>query len=245
MEYDAQTGLYYYGVRYLDPVAARWMTADPALGSYLPATPTTSAALQYNENLPGMGGVFNSINLNPYHYAGNNPVKYSDPNGSIFGIDNLISGAVGLVTGAGSEIAIEAGVNVIEGKGAFSNINWKNVAVSAGVGFVAGATELGLVAEGKTAIEAAKVWKTANRALKARRAAMAAGKFRNAAKTAAIMKRATGAKQTIAKSIAAVAATKAVKTLLKQGVNAGGTSPGAGSGSGDNAPPKSATNQNQ
>jgi hypothetical protein len=28
-----------------------------------------------------MGGVFNYVNLHAYHYAGNNPVKYVDPNG--------------------------------------------------------------------------------------------------------------------------------------------------------------------
>ena len=40
-------------------------------------------ARNHNENLPGMGGVFNAINLNVYHYAGNNPVKYTDPDGKI------------------------------------------------------------------------------------------------------------------------------------------------------------------
>ena len=34
-----------------------------------------------NANLPGMGGVFNHINCDLYHYAGNNPVKYTDPDG--------------------------------------------------------------------------------------------------------------------------------------------------------------------
>lgn len=29
-----------------------------------------------------MGGVFNTVNLNLYHYAGNNPVKYTDPDGN-------------------------------------------------------------------------------------------------------------------------------------------------------------------
>ena len=28
-----------------------------------------------------MGGVFNTVNLHVYHYAGNNPVKYTDPDG--------------------------------------------------------------------------------------------------------------------------------------------------------------------
>lgn len=32
-------------------------------------------------NLPGMGGIYNSVNGNLYHYAGNNPVKYVDPDG--------------------------------------------------------------------------------------------------------------------------------------------------------------------
>ena len=32
-------------------------------------------------NLPGMGGVFNVVNLHLYHYAGNNPMKYTDPDG--------------------------------------------------------------------------------------------------------------------------------------------------------------------
>lgn len=29
-----------------------------------------------------MGGVFNTVNLHLYHYAGNNPVKYTDPDGN-------------------------------------------------------------------------------------------------------------------------------------------------------------------
>jgi hypothetical protein len=28
-----------------------------------------------------MGGVYNAVNLHVYHYAGNNPVKYKDPDG--------------------------------------------------------------------------------------------------------------------------------------------------------------------
>ena len=76
-----ETGLYYYGARYLDPKYSRWLSGDPALGDYIPKAPIDDEAKKHNENLPGMGGVFNVVNLHLYHYAGNNPVKYTDPDG--------------------------------------------------------------------------------------------------------------------------------------------------------------------
>ena len=80
-ELDEETGLYYYGARYLDPKYSRWLSGDPALGEYIPQAPVNDEAKKHNENLPGMGGVFNVVNLHVYHYAGNNPVKYVDPDG--------------------------------------------------------------------------------------------------------------------------------------------------------------------
>jgi hypothetical protein len=58
-----------------------WLSADPALGEYLPEAPVDDEARERNGKLPGMGGVFNTINLHLYHCAGNNPVKYTDPDG--------------------------------------------------------------------------------------------------------------------------------------------------------------------
>ena len=81
-ELDSETGLYYYGARYLDPRTSRWASADPALGDYVPEAPTSDEARKRNQNLPGMGGVFNLVNLAVFHYSGNNPVKFKDPTGA-------------------------------------------------------------------------------------------------------------------------------------------------------------------
>jgi RHS repeat-associated protein len=51
-ELDEETGLYYFGARYLDPQTSRWMSVDPARDGQ-----------------------------NWYSYVSNNPLKYTDPTG--------------------------------------------------------------------------------------------------------------------------------------------------------------------
>ena len=88
-------GLYYYGARYLDAKYSRWLSADPAVGEHIPQAPVNDKAKKHNEQLPGQGGVFNIVNFQLYHYAGNNPVKYTDPDGNSATLIGLITGGIG------------------------------------------------------------------------------------------------------------------------------------------------------
>ena len=54
-ELDNETGLYYYGARYLDPTGAMWLSVDPMWEKY--------------------------AGMSPYNYCGGNPVKMVDPDG--------------------------------------------------------------------------------------------------------------------------------------------------------------------
>jgi len=92
-ELDQETGLYYYGARYYDPRTSVWQSVDPILEKYMPDLDDRLAAVKQGkdyfpeQSLPGMGGVYNPMNLAGYTYSHNNPVKYVDPDGNeVYGL---------------------------------------------------------------------------------------------------------------------------------------------------------------
>ena len=105
-QFPTPQGNIYMGARYLDPKYSRWISTDPALGEYVPQAPVNDDAKKHNQNLPGMGGLFNSVNLSLFHYAGNNPVRYIDPDGrDIYNI-TIIGAGVKLIAGFGATFGI-------------------------------------------------------------------------------------------------------------------------------------------
>jgi RHS repeat-associated protein len=75
-EYDEETGLHYMSARYINPVASRWMSSDPAGWELInPMQEDDNGEFQ-------MRSGFSIVeSMNPYSYCSNNPVKYNDPNG--------------------------------------------------------------------------------------------------------------------------------------------------------------------
>lgn len=76
-EKDDETGLYYYGARYYDPLLGRFVSSDPALDWIGQEDFEEKAERSLKEYLS------DPQNLNAYTYALNNPVKHTDPEGEI------------------------------------------------------------------------------------------------------------------------------------------------------------------
>ena len=70
-EFDEETGLYYYGARYLDPTHAAWLSVDPLFEKY--------------------------VGMTPYGYCAGNPVKLVDVDGEDIYMLDEISGRLSLV----------------------------------------------------------------------------------------------------------------------------------------------------
>ena len=87
----------------------------------IPVAPIHDQARKHNESLPGMGGVFNVVNLHVYHYAGNNPVKYVDPDGNWIETGwDVTSLAAGIVAVAGVASTATGQIYITPGAAALS-----------------------------------------------------------------------------------------------------------------------------
>jgi RHS repeat-associated protein len=77
IEIDEETGLYYYGARYLDQKLSIWLSVDKPLidGTYLRGEHD--------------GGVYNSFNLAAYAYCRQNPIVFIDPDGNQVGVTDV------------------------------------------------------------------------------------------------------------------------------------------------------------
>src|SRR5699024_10698091 len=122
-EYDAETGNYYYGARYMNPKWSTFLTPDPALERY--------------------------PSISPYAYTLNNPVRYVDPTGMfVESRDDIIlkgknGNTITIPTADDNHRYIDLPFNLSESQTfdlGLGNINTNNLAVGYSIGLSAGAS---------------------------------------------------------------------------------------------------------
>jgi RHS repeat-associated protein len=105
--------LYSTNFRSLDPQLGRWWQIDPKIE-------------QGQES------------ISPYESMGNDPVRYNDPNGNIFGLDNLVGAVIGAAIEYGSQVV----ENLASGKSLGKSLTYVNGTK------IAGAAVVGLITDG-------------------------------------------------------------------------------------------------
>uniref|UniRef100_UPI000FF56FE2 RHS repeat domain-containing protein n=1 Tax=Bacteroides sp. OF04-15BH TaxID=2292281 RepID=UPI000FF56FE2 len=134
-EFDEETGLYYYGARYYEPKLGIWISTDPKQEKY--------------------------FDFSSYCYTGNNPIRFSDPNGQDwwdkvkgFGaaiVDNATGGLINIRTYAGRNVSAPKDFNAGLTAGDLASLTVGTIESGTGATMVASGTTIttvGLVAEG-------------------------------------------------------------------------------------------------
>lgn len=111
--------------RELDPQLGRWCQIDPKCDNAI------NPYANEDENAEDESKAGGLESMSPYASMGNNPIRQNDPNGDIFGIDNLIGAAVGAVVEIGTQVVS----NALSGE-KLTNISWGKVGVAAVEDFV-------------------------------------------------------------------------------------------------------------
>ena len=115
-EWTDPTNLVYLRARYYDPATGRFLSKDPVRG--LASLPQT---------------------LNPYTYAVNNPIRYTDPSGEfpflLFIAGGLLGGAI---YGYGSQVINNLNHGMCLGDALYTNIDWLSFWMYTGVGGLIG-----------------------------------------------------------------------------------------------------------
>jgi RHS repeat-associated protein len=135
-ELDQETGYYYFGARYYEPVLSVWMSADPAIDRYIPRAEQIffpQKPFAPSEDLPGQGGVYYSINLNIYHYASLNPIRYFDPDGKVPVAVLWVFKAVG--EGA-TDVALDKAIASAKGEKFGASDALKSFGIGTGIGLL-------------------------------------------------------------------------------------------------------------
>jgi RHS repeat-associated protein len=152
--------------RMLDPRIGRWMSIDPEA-----------------KRLPWHS---------PYVSMSDNPIIYTDENGDLFGLDNLIGAAVGALIEVGTQMA----VNSITGKDLL-DLDYGDIAIEAGVGFVTSGFG-NLAKAGKTTMRIVNAAKTAKKVINSNK----------------VVKAAVSVVPEIAKAAVDVTASKGIETVV-------------------------------
>ena len=114
-EYIEEIGIYDLNARYYNPEIARFLSQDPyynlgnrVIGLYEINVPTAASIMQAN---------------NIYAYCGNNPVKYNDPTGKLFGVTISVITIIKVASVAAGVIA--AGYTAYQSYKYTGKIDWE------------------------------------------------------------------------------------------------------------------------